>query len=376
MDEKILLVDDDQSVLDAITRQLRKRFSIDVALSAQQALEMMRVSGPYAVIVSDMRMPGMDGVQLLTIVKDTYPETIRLMLTGNADQETATEAVNKGQIFRFLNKPCSTATLATSIALALRQFRLVTAEKELLDQTLSGTINVLSGLLSLTNPMAFRSASRIKVMVLQMARELKLDDIWQYEIAAMLSQVGCVSFPSTILNKVQTGEVLDEDEKEMFANHPMVGASLIENIPRLEKVAQMIAFQLLGYEEFAEKAVDEDIALGAQILRIAIDYDLLLTQGKNHHDAVAALKAGREEYNPEILQTLKKVKRDKSITIAHVTMKDIQIGMVADEDILAKNGVLLSPKGQEITWAVLQGLKNFNAKVGVKEPIRVCVDNG
>ena len=89
-----------------------------------------------------MRMPGMNGVELLSRVKDSYPETVRLMLTGNADQETAMEAVNDGQIFRFLTNPCPQATFITSLALALRQYRLIIAERELLQKTLMGSVTV------------------------------------------------------------------------------------------------------------------------------------------------------------------------------------------------------------------------------------------
>ncbi|MBU0961171.1 MAG: response regulator, partial [Proteobacteria bacterium] len=140
MTDKILLVDDEPNVLQSMQRQLRKRFNITTAESGNDALAKLKEQGPFAVIISDMRMPGMDGVQLLSRVKSTFPDTVRIMLTGNADQETATEAVNVGQIFRFLNKPCSTAVLATSIALAVRQYNLITAEKELLNKTLKGSI--------------------------------------------------------------------------------------------------------------------------------------------------------------------------------------------------------------------------------------------
>ena len=90
-----------------------------------------------------MWMPGMDGIKLLARVKNLYPDTVRIMLTGNADQETAIEAVNCGQIFRFLTKPIPPEALTNSLDLAIREYRLITAEKELLSQTLKGSVNVL-----------------------------------------------------------------------------------------------------------------------------------------------------------------------------------------------------------------------------------------
>ena len=142
-DYDILFVDDELRILQAFERQLRKRFSIRTAESAQEALKILEVDGPCAVIVSDMWMPGMDGIELLARVKNLYPDTVRIMLTGNADQETAIEAVNCGQIFRFLTKPIPPEALTNSLDLAIREYRLITAEKELLSQTLKGSVNVL-----------------------------------------------------------------------------------------------------------------------------------------------------------------------------------------------------------------------------------------
>jgi DNA-binding NtrC family response regulator len=105
MAERILLVDDDPNILDGFRRSLSREFLMETALGAELALKLVAENGPYAVVVSDMRMPGMDGVQFLSKVKAQSPDTIRVMLTGNADMDTAVHAINEGSIFRFLNKP-------------------------------------------------------------------------------------------------------------------------------------------------------------------------------------------------------------------------------------------------------------------------------
>ena len=132
MAEKILLVDDDSNVLDGYRRSLNKEFLMETAEGGTQALAMAAEKGPYAVVISDMRMPEMDGIQLLSRIKAIAPDTIRVMLTGNADMDTAINAINEGSIFRFLNKPCSREIMARTITAALVQYRLVTAEKQLL----------------------------------------------------------------------------------------------------------------------------------------------------------------------------------------------------------------------------------------------------
>ena len=380
MTEKILFVDDEVNILDSMKRQLRKRFDIHTAESGEAALRIMKESGPFAVIISDMRMPVMDGIQLLAKVKDLYPDTVRMMLTGNADQETAIDAVNRGQIFRFLGKPCPTATLVTSLALALRQYRLVTAEKELLNKTLRGSIGVLSELLSLANPVAFSSGYRVKKLVLELARRMNYEDVWQLEIAALMSQIGCVTLPAEILNKLYAGKELSGEELEMYNSHPKTGANLLEKIPRMESVAGIIARQLDGYSTLKAEAevndeLTDDITIGAQIIKVAIDYDLLLFQGMRHLRALKELRERTNSYNPEILDKLTDLRIDDTqVRVMSLRVKDIAIGMVVEENIIAKNGALIAPKGQEVTWPVLQGLKNFSRQVGVKEPIRVKLE--
>lgn len=375
MTEKILFVDDEENILQSIKRELRKRFDIFTAEGGAQALEVLKNSGPFSVIVSDMRMPVMDGIQLLSKVKDLYPDTVRLMLTGNADQETAIEAVNKGQIFRFLNKPCPTSVLVTAIALAQRQYRLITAEKELLDKTLKGSITVLSELLSLANPIAFSSGLRIKNLVVDLAEHLQLHNIWQFEIAALMSQIGCVTLPSEILSKIYAGQPLDEEEDTIYHNHPKIGSSLLEKIPRLETVAAIIAHQLEPYEAFENNAeIHDDVRIGAQILKLAIDFDSLLHQGLKRSEALKKLDEEPKKYNSEILQILSQLKfEEEHEKVIAVDVRGISVGMVCEQDIIASNGVLIVPKGQEMTWSLLQGVINFSHQVGIQEPILMRV---
>ena len=375
MTEKILFVDDEPNILESIKRELRKRFSITTAISGAEALEILKTQGPFAVVVSDMRMPGMSGIQLLTMVKDMYPETVRLMLTGNADQETAIEAVNKGAIFRFLNKPCSTTNLVMALALALRQFRLVTVERDLLDNTLKGVVAVLSEVLSLANPIAFGSGSRIKNIVVLIAKNLQLHNIWQYEIAAMMSKIGCITIPGEILNKIFADQPLDDAESDMYRRHFSVGAHLLEKIPRFETVAAIIAQQDRPYAFFGETSgVDEEVATGAQLLKISSDYDLLLHRGVKHREILRTFIADNQNYNPEMARILGELKLESQHeTVLSIPVRELAVGMVVERDIMAINGTLVAPRGQEVTWSMLQGLINFSRQAGIREPVWVKV---
>lgn len=376
MTEKILFVDDEPNVLQSIQRQLRKRFDLVIAEGGIEALRLLKEEGPFAVVVSDMRMPGMNGVELLSRVKDLYPETVRLMLTGNADQETAMEAVNSGQIFRFLTKPCPQATFITSLALALRQYRLINAERELLQNTLKGSVNVLAELLGVANPLAFSSGLRVKNYVVTIAEALNLPGLWQFEIAALLSQIGCVTIPGEVLGKVFSGQALTPEEEEMYRNHPAAGAALLEKIPRLENVTKMIELQQKPFDDYSAELKGtefEEVLIGAQILTAVIDFDRLLYRGLSPHEARMWMNKQRNHYNPDILRLFADLTIDDQQQFLNLNIAQIAEGMIAAEDILAKNGVLIIPKGQAITRTLLQGLKNFSTQVGVVEPVRVQV---
>ncbi len=377
MSEKILCVDDDPSILQAFQRQLRKKFRIETAASGAEGLETIASSGPFAVIVSDMRMPGMDGIQFLIAAKERVPECTRVMLTGNADQQTAIDAVNAGQIFRFLTKPCPAETLVATLAAGVRQYQLVTAEKELLEKTLRGSVKVLTDVLSLTNPTAFGHASRIRRVVQRLCKQLNVDQPWQCEIAAMLSQIGCVTVPPDTLDKVYRGQALKPEEAQMLEDHPAVGRDLVANIPRLESVAEIIAYQQKRFDGAgipADSVARENIPLGARILKVAIDFDELKWGGDEDVQVLVELRRRPEWYDPGVLAAMEAVIGfEMAPQICEIGMEDLTTKMVFAEDVKTDDGTLLISKGQEVTVSLRQRLRNFATTRTIIEPLRVLV---
>jgi len=129
MINKVLFVDDEPSILDGYRRMLHREFSIDTATNGEDGLALVKGAVPYAVVVSDMRMPGMNGAEFLAKVRQATPETVRILLTGYSDMDAAIDAVNEGNIFRYLTKPCQKEVLVKAISLSLDQYRTVAAEK-------------------------------------------------------------------------------------------------------------------------------------------------------------------------------------------------------------------------------------------------------
>jgi CheY-like chemotaxis protein len=129
--DRILFVDDEKGVLDGYERLLRKEFYISVAQSGREALGVIQEHGPFSVVISDMRMPGMNGAEFLSQVRQLAPDTVRMLLTGYTDLKAAIDAVNEGNIFRFLTKPSTKEVLVDAINMGLKQYQLVTHEREL-----------------------------------------------------------------------------------------------------------------------------------------------------------------------------------------------------------------------------------------------------
>ncbi len=362
--ERVLCVDDEQNILEGYQRSLRKDFRIDIANGGNSALELIRANGPYAVIVSDMRMPEMDGVQLLARVKELAPETVRIMLTGNADQQTAIEAVNEGNIFRFLNKPCPPESLKNSLLAAIKQNHLIRAEKELLEKTLTGSLQVLTDILSMVNPTAFGRASRVRRLVRELATIMKLDDSWQVEIAAMLSQIGCITVPEETLSKVYEGKPLSADEKRMIENHSKIAHDLIARIPRLEAVAEIIAGQ--------DAVTESERAL---LLRLALDFDKLIEGEKSSSEAFAEIESRGGRYSVNAINALREVVAHSETMYQQreVSIDELTEHMIIADDIVASTGILLVAKGQEATASLKMRLQNFLNRGNLVDQIRVFV---
>src|SRR5436190_5003491 len=224
MTTKILFLDDDANLLSAVQRSLRKQFNIDTASQGAAALRQLVDAGPYAVVVADMQMPEMNGLEFLKKAQAAAPDTVRLMLTGNADQKTAVDAVNDGHVFRFLSKPCPPTTLTAALEAGLKQYRLVIAERELLQNTLNGAVGVLIEILSETDPATFERTQRLKEHVQAFTQSSNLNSSWELELAAMLSQIGRVTIPPTVVTKTRAGLSLTGPEKDVVCRIPDVGA--------------------------------------------------------------------------------------------------------------------------------------------------------
>lgn len=379
---QILFVDDEESVLQGLTRVLRGRFAVDTALGGAAGLDAITRRGPYAVVVADMRMPGMDGAEFLQQVRERSPDTVRMMLTGNSDQETAIRAVNQGSIFRFANKPCPPEVLIPMLQAALRQHQLVTAEKQLLEDTLGGCIRVLSEILSMADGRQFARATALQELTRTVTDELGVPDAWEIRSAAMLAQIGAVAIPPVVLVRARDGKELTGAEKEMLNRIPDIGHDLLRHVPRLEGVAAIVRYQTKNHDGSGfplDVQRGDAIPFGARLLRILNDVVAARQNGDRGDTIVAALRqrAG-SSYDPDLVERvagilLRDVAEADSCgpDTEALALRDLAVGRVLAASVVTSQDTVLVVPGTRITQALRERLLNFAATVGVREPILV-----
>lgn len=359
---RVLFVDDEPAVLEALALNLRRTYDVVTATSGQAGLEYLWAQSDFAVVVSDMRMPKMDGTTFLALARDAAPDAVRILLTGHTDIDAAVKVVNHGQIFRFLTKPCPRDTLRSAIDSAITQHRLVTGERVLLEQTLRGSIKMLMDVLAITSPLAFGRANQIKTRVLQLASLLGMLDSWQLEIAALASQLGAIVLPHEVCEKLERHDTLTEQEQRMVIRAPEMTEHLLANIPRLENVRGMLALHIRPpHRNPSADSATQLVELGAHLLRVAIDLVALESVPGATGSPAAALMNQADRYDPEVLEAVQRLYHEttRRVVVKAISTDGLRVGMVLADDVRLATGTLLVARGYEVTASFIERIRNF-----------------
>lgn len=374
---RILCIDDEPNILSALARELRADFDVLTAGSGAEGLRIFTGQGPFPIVVSDLQMPGMDGVTLLGNIRQRHPDTVRILLTGQADLNSAIAAVNEGYIFRFLTKPCPANTLRTALQAAVAQYQLITAEKVLLEQTLQGSVNTLVDILSLASPDLLSLVNRMQPSLSALLDHLQIAEQWPIQVAALLSQIGAITLPDETLQKIKAGEPLKPQEDAMLAQIPSIGEKLLSHIPRLEPVREILLHQDAHYDGSGSpknSRTADQIPMGARILKILLDYHRLAA--KNYEAAyIFDTMFGRTGwYDETILHAFATLqgRTERTSLIREITAAALEPGMLLAEDLSTVKGMLLVRGGVIITPVLLARIQNVADHIGIKEPVRIA----
>jgi len=380
MNRKVLCVDDDANLLAGIKRVLRNKFEFELALNGHQGLDLIASRGPFAVMVVDMLMPGMNGIEFLTMAQDKAPDTVRIMLTGNADLQTAVAAVNGGHVYQFLTKPCSPDQLEIALNRGIKQFELIQAERELLEQTLNGSAKVLTDILAVVEPQSFGRSQQLRDLM-HLYIQSPNERSWELELAALLAPIGCVTIPPDLLNKKHAGETLSDQEVGILEQMPEFASRLVLQIPRLQTVAKIILYQHKHFDGTGfppDDCANDAIPIGARILKVLNDLLDLEARGDTRAVALQKMQQCSGIYDPCVLDAafmrfdayLAKPARAKR-TVQIVMPDELKVGQVLFSNVYTLDDMLVVKKGTMISVMLFERLQNFSRLGALRVPLEI-----
>jgi response regulator RpfG family c-di-GMP phosphodiesterase len=384
------------------------QYLIDTADQGQKALalvqEAVASANPYLMVFLDMRMPpGWDGVETMIRLWEADEHLQIALCTAYSDYswEDIISRTGRRQNLLILKKPFDYAE-AAQMALALSEKGLLTrktsdrmqtlermvadrtslledsnrrlsseiVEKEhareetveLLETTLNSIAGVLISLIEMGNPLAFSHAKRIKAHTTMLADKLGLSNTWSYELAAVLSQLGCATIPEGTLRRYFSGADISFEERSMLLAYPTVSAELIAKIPKLDSIAAMMGFRdKLGDASTIDFATVGPVEAGAWILRTSIDFDVLLSR-HNKSETIAVMRNSPSEYPKMLLDLLEECIPDEAPrhgSISTIAVLSLDKEMVLNQDIIARDGTVVARKDQRMSEPLLKRIRNF-----------------
>ncbi|MFP6900457.1 MAG: response regulator [Opitutales bacterium] len=358
---RILFVDDEETILNGFRLTIGREYDVSIATSGPQGIEVFNNEGPFAVVVSDFQMPGMNGAEFLKQIRSIDSEVVTMLLTGAANFEDVSETVRCGRIFRLLGKPCRTEEMKENISNALEQYRLVRAEKDLLEETLNGAVRALTAILGASKPLFFGRSQRVKMMAFKLADEMDVNEPWRLELASIFAYLGYVGLPDEVQEEVYHHKVLPDEVQKIIKGFPSFISDILGEIPRLEEIAHII---LHIEDDYNPEVPDEkDIRKLASLMRLSQHYDRYATEGHVSTQIFETLQSRKDIYLPGSLDALSQLydlDRDNT-QIEHISPDCLEPGMQVAENLRLPNGLLVAPRGTVVDRHFVRIIQNYMA---------------
>jgi response regulator RpfG family c-di-GMP phosphodiesterase len=380
---RVLIVDDEQATLNLFSSVLEDHYLVDAVTSAEQALELVRQQSGYSVVIADVFLPGVSGIEFLAQCARISPDTVRIALTGDPGRETVVDSVNYANVFRFVSKPIHIKTLQELIESALKHFESQRFEREMMETTVRTSVNLLLEVLATLDPASFELSQRLRGSVRLFARNLKLPNVWELELAASLARIGIVALPQAIPRKLAREFPLSARELELLGQVPELGARLLKPVSRMERVAQAIRYQAKNYDGSglpSDSVARAQIPLGARILRIFMDRAAMEVDGVAGEDAYEAMSARKGVYDPTLLEAsflhfpnyiLSAVSADKEVRL--VSAEELRPDTTLVTEVRTTERLLLVAAGTQLTPLIVQRIQTHVALGSVTGPFGIQV---
>ncbi len=308
---KILIVDDEEDNLALLYRTLRGKYDITKATSAIEALEILKHE-QFDCILSDHKMPLMDGVEFLKRVYDIQPKTMRLLVTAYSDVKILIDAINYAKIYRYIKKPYSPDELLMIVENALENYRLKLDNENLiqdLKDLFSGTVKAIIEALDAKDSFTLGRSRRVAFYALKIVNKMALTpaEASQIELAGLLHDIGMIGVAEEILNKSQK---LSDEEFEKVKMHVQYSVKILEDIKQLYEITEIIKYHHEHYDGngYPYGLKGEEIPLGSRIIAIADAYDSMVSNRAYRNSlppeqAIEILQQGAgKQFDPNLVQ--------------------------------------------------------------------------
>ena len=287
----------------------------------------------------------------------------------------------RGHVFRFLSKPAPPEVLIPALEAGLERHERLRAERELLEGTLAGSIKMLTDVLGMAAPDALGRGQRLRNSMTCLGRQIRAEPLWELELGALLSGIGCAAVPQVVLRKSAAGLPLRPEEAAILRRVPRIGHDLLAGIPRLAGVANIVLYQNKRYDGtgFPEDAVSAgSIPLGARLLKILHDRLELEADGVVKRRAHEAMRARPGDYDPTLLDRCFACFPDFLFSaieagrpVLSVAPVQLAPGQVVVSDIATREGIALVCAGHRLTGSMIERIRNFAELDDLKTPILV-----
>lgn len=378
---KVLYVDDETHLLSSFTSLMwREQVQVHTVADSTSIDSVLDREGPFAVVISDQRMPGLDGVATLNRVKERFPDTIRVMLTGYADFEDTRRAINEAGISRYINKPWDDVALKRLVHECILQYNLQAENKhltaqlsaqnktlqELLEGTVAQSIRLLTHLISYINPHAANQTERVRKLgkaVLNLLPDLSVEERWTITRALDLFNLGIAVLPSWIQVSLNKDGLHALERFPAARAHNLLAAELLKDIPRFEDVARVIKYQSKDYNGAGEPVTEiiqgTNLPLGSRLLHILIDLDNQSTEHFKGKDVLQSMLNYPKKYDVELIRLMLEGANSQKEKIKLLPVDELQEGMIVEEDVIAENRQVLLHAHSQITAASCKILKQW-----------------
>ncbi|MBP7212047.1 HD domain-containing protein [bacterium] len=309
----ILAVDDEDNNLDLLKRTLRKNYNILAAHNGTEALKIVEECGDeIAVIVSDQKMPGMEGTELFKKVSKKYPDIIKVLLTGHSNVDILVDAINECHLFQYLLKPFEPEQLCLIVDNGIKKYELSSSRCQILkdlSELFYKTIKSIAFALDAKDKYTHGHSLRVTVYSLALAKALDLPDdiLEEIETAGLLHDIGKIAIPEKILLK--PGKLTPE-EYEVIKKHPELGEKIVDSIDKLKLISNWLKCHHERYDGKGYPAglKGEEIPISARIISIADTYDAMTSDrayrvALSHETAIEEIKrCAGSQFDPKLAE--------------------------------------------------------------------------